>query len=204
MHGLLTAVLAKLDRRMLWRLRTGRKEVFLTFDDGPEPEVTPWVLDILARYGAKATFFCLGKQAAAAPELMARLRSEGHAVGHHTWDHPNGWRTPDRAYYRNVLRGAEQIEGSLFRPPYGRLKRSQTRDLRKRFRIVMWDVLAGDFKPGRSGKQCAKRVLKRTQAGSIIVFHDNRKSARCLKEALPLVLEDLSSQGYGFGTLVSV
>lgn len=201
MHRLLTAALAKLDRRVLWRVRTAKKEVFLTFDDGPEPEVTPWVLEALARHGAKATFFCLGKQAAATPEMTQRLRAEGHAVGHHTWDHPNGWRTMDRAYFRNVLRGIPQGERVLFRPPYGRLKLSQLRRLRTRVRIVMWDVMAGDFKPGMSGRSCASKVLKEVSAGSIIVFHDNRKSARCLQEALPLVLKGLSQRGYTFSTL---
>lgn len=203
MGGLLRAVLAKLDRRVLWQVTTELKEVFITFDDGPEPEVTPWVLDTLALHGAKATFFCLGKQAAAAPELIGRLHTEGHAVGHHTWDHPNGWRTKDRAYYRNVLRGLPEGECVLFRPPYGRLRLSQLRGLRKRYRIVMWDVMAGDFTPHLSGMRCAKRVLKRTEAGSIIVFHDSCKSARCLREALPLVLEGLSGKGYRFSALAS-
>jgi peptidoglycan/xylan/chitin deacetylase (PgdA/CDA1 family) len=201
MHGLLTAALARLDRRVLWRVRTHGKEVFLTFDDGPEPGVTPWVLDTLARYGAKATFFCLGEQAAAAPELMVRLHREGHATGHHTWDHPNGWRTADRTYYRNVLRGLPEGAGVLFRPPYGHLKVSQLRRLRKRVRIVMWDVLAGDFRPGRSGTDCARKVLRKAVPGSIIVLHDNAKSARCLKEALPLILDGLSRKGYRFSAL---
>jgi peptidoglycan/xylan/chitin deacetylase (PgdA/CDA1 family) len=201
MRPWLLPLLAVLDRRVLWRVPTGRREVFLTFDDGPVAGVTPWVLDTLAGYKAKATFFCLGSNAAGSPELMERLRAEGHAVGHHTWDHPDGWRTRNRAYYRNVLRGRDVINSRLFRPPYGRLGPLQLNRLRKRFRPVLWDVLSGDFKPRMPGEACARGVLERAVPGSIIVFHDNRQSARCLKEALPLVLEGFARRGYRFSAL---
>ena len=189
-------MLGMLDRRMLWRVRTPEKEVYLTFDDGPEPTVTPWVLDTLAQHGAKATFFCLGRNVESHPQLFQRLRDEGHALGHHTWDHPNGWNTPARSYYRNVLRGAEQVGGALFRPPYGRLKLGQSRTLCKRFQVVMWDVMGGDFRKDRSGAACARHVLRRSKPGSIIVLHDNLKSAACLKEALPLILKGWAQKGY--------
>lgn len=194
--GVVLRMLAVLDRRVLWRVPTREKEVFLTFDDGPQPEVTPWVLDTLAAYGAKATFFCLGRNAERYPELFLRLRNEGHAVGHHTWDHSDGWRTPARAFHRTVLRGGKQIGGHLFRPPYGHLCPAQLRALGKRYRVVMWDVMGGDFKPGRTGAACARLVLGRTRPGSIIVLHDNLKSAKCLTDALPLILEGLARLGY--------
>lgn len=185
-----------LDRRILWRLPAAGKIVYLTFDDGPEPEITPWVLDTLAEHGAKATFFCLGRNVQRDPELFNRLRSEGHSVGHHTWDHPDGWRMPVREYYRNVLRGVEQAGGNMFRPPYGRLSIGRARTLSKRYRLVMWDVLAGDFRKGMSGEACARHVLDRIRPGSIVVLHDNLKSAACLREALPLILGGLKEKDY--------
>ena len=195
-RGLVLSMLAMLDRRIRWRMPATAKEVYLTFDDGPEPEVTPWVLDILADHGVKATFFCLGRNVQRHPELFKRLRNEGHAVGHHTWDHPDGWRTPVRAYYRNVLHGAEPIGGTLFRPPYGRLGIGRARTLGKRYQVVLWDVMGGDFKKGMSGEACARHVLDRIRPGSIVVLHDNLKSAGCLRLALPLILEGVKEKDY--------
>ena len=199
--GMVLRMLAMLDRCILWRLPAEGKVVYLTFDDGPEPEVTPWVLDTLAEHGAKATFFCLGRNAQRLPELFKRLHTEGHATGHHTWDHPDGWRMPVRAYYRNVLLGAQQIGGNLFRPPYGRIGMRRARTLSKRYQVVMWDVLGGDFRKGMSGEACARRVLHRIKPGSIVVLHDNLKSQACLKEALPRILKGATEKGYRFGTL---
>lgn len=195
-RGLVLGMLAMLDRRIRWRMPATSKEVYLTFDDGPEPGATPWVLGTLAQHGAKATFFCLGRNAERHPDLLDRLRREGHAIGHHSWDHPDGWRAPYRAYYRNVLRGAERTGGTLFRPPYGHLGMGRARTLGKRFQVVMWDVLAGDFKKGLSGAACARYVLNRARPGSIVVLHDNLKSAGCLREALPLILTGLKAKGY--------
>lgn len=195
-RGLVLSMLAMLDRRIRWRMPASGKEVYLTFDDGPEPEVTPWVLDTLAEHGVKATFFCLGRNVLRHPELFERLRKEGHAIGHHSWDHPDGWRTPWRAYYRNVLCGAEQVGGTLFRPPYGRLGIGRARSMGKRYQVVMWDVMAGDFRKGMSGEACARYVLGRIKPGSIVVLHDNLKSAACLREALPLILIGVKTKDY--------
>lgn len=194
--GMVLRMLAMLDRRVLWRVPVTEKVVFLTFDDGPEPEVTPFVLDTLAAHLAKATFFCLGRNVAQHPELVHRMRTEGHSTGHHTWDHADGWRTPARAWYRNVLRGAEHVGGPFFRPPYGHLGIRRARTLHKRFQVVMWDVLAGDFRKGNTGEACARHVLRHAKAGSIIVLHDNRKSASCLRDALPLILHGLAEKSY--------
>lgn len=188
-------LLAELDDRLVWHVPHAGQEVFLTFDDGPHPEVTPWVLDTLADHGAKATFFCLGQQAERHPELVERIRREGHGVGHHSWDHPNGWLTPTKSYVDNVMRGATQVGGTLFRPPYGRISPAQLRELDRHYRIVMWDVMGGDFKPGQTGEACTRHVLQRSSSGSIIVLHDNLKSMDCLREALVPILKGLAEKG---------
>ncbi len=199
--------LQQLDGRMQWRMvpagsaRDGEKVVYLTFDDGPIPEVTPWVLDTLKKFDAKATFFCIGQNIANNPGIFDRLKAEGHAVGNHTWDHPSGWRTSARQYYRTVLR-CQQITGTdLFRPPYGRITNRQINALRKRFKLMMWDVLAGDFEDGMTGDGCVRVVMQRTRPGSIIVMHDNLISEERMRHALPLVLDGLLKKGYRFATL---
>ena len=187
--------------RAVCRVPEAGRQVFLTFDDGPHPAATPMVLDQLAMHGAKASFFCLGMQAAAYPGLMARIRAEGHAAGHHTWDHPDGRRTANRRYGTNVARGAEAVGGVLFRPPYGRIGPVQARAVAREHRIVLWDVLAGDSRRGADGRAVAARVLDRTRAGSIIVFHDTPACSECLHVALPLVLHGLALRGLACAAL---
>jgi peptidoglycan/xylan/chitin deacetylase (PgdA/CDA1 family) len=196
MYLVRTPALAKpLYRDLLWHLpRTGNK-VYLTFDDGPEPAVTPWVLDQLAAHGMKGTFFCVGRNAAAHPALVERIIREGHAVGNHTWDHARGWGSPDRSYLRSVLQCDALLRTRLFRPPYGRITRSQAACLRKRFKLVMWDVLSADFDEALTGKHCAANVLEHVRPGSIVVFHDSRKAEARLREALPVVLQELTLRG---------
>lgn len=186
---------------LLWRIPTTDRVVYLTFDDGPEPTVTPWVLDQLAAHGAKATFFCIGRNAQARPDLLERIRMEEHTVGHHTYGHSNGWQTPSRSYYRDVLNGAKCTGGPLFRPPYGRLRPAQAHMLRKHYTVVMWDVLSGDFDTRMDGAECARRTLQHLRPGSIVVFHDSVKAAPRLQVALPLVLASLRDQGYTMAAL---
>jgi peptidoglycan/xylan/chitin deacetylase (PgdA/CDA1 family) len=181
------------------------RAVYLTFDDGPIPEVTPWVLDTLAAYDAHATFFCVGRNAAANPDILARIVAEGHAVGNHTWGHVNGWRTPLRSYMKEVVR-AEQALGqrgrrSLFRPPYGRITRQQAQALSPRYAIVMWDVLSADFDTTLTGPQCLSHVVDHVRPGSIVVFHDSVKAWPRLHHALPATLALLTAAGYTFHTL---
>lgn len=195
------ALVDALARGLLWRVRTDRREVYLTFDDGPEPTVTPWVLDRLAEYGAKATFFCIGRNAVDHPGALDRIRAEGHGVGNHTWDHANGWRTKDLRYYRSILRADTVLGSPLFRPPYGRITPAQASAIGRRFVPVMWDVLSGDFDTGLEGGHCSANVLNNVRPGSIVVFHDSLKAWDRLRTALPAVLSGLSEAGYSFAAL---
>ncbi len=199
--------LQQLDGRMLWRVESDLpgpardKDVYLTFDDGPIPEVTPWVLDTLKRLDVKATFFCIGQNVANNPVIFDRLKAEGHAVGNHTWDHPSGWRTSARGYFRTVLKCQGLTRTDMFRPPYGRITNRQINVLRKHFQLVMWDVLAGDFEDGLTGEDCVSVVMRKVRPGSIIVFHDNLISQKRMRYSMPIVVERLLERGYRFATL---
>ena len=195
--------LLRLDERMLWRMdvRDGARDVYLTFDDGPVPEVTPWVLDTLMDLGVKATFFCIGKNIAAHPDLFARLKSQGHGTGNHTWDHPSGWETAPRAFYRSVLACQELTGTRLFRPPYGRITNRQLGALAKRFTVVMWDVLAYEFEDRYTDKSRVEEVVRQIRPGSIIVFHDSVKCWDRMRRSMPSVVERLLSDGYRFAVL---
>jgi len=179
----------------------GEKKIHLTFDDGPIPEVTPFVLDTLARYGVKATFFCVGENIRSHPALFDRLKGEGHRIGNHTFSHLNGWKTEDAEYLENVVRCQELTGSNLFRPPYGRAKKTQIKALRKTHEIVFWDVLSGDFDARISPEKCCQNVDKHAKNGSIIVFHDSVKAFPRLAHALPRSIEHLLEKGYEFGTL---
>lgn len=190
------ALLKPLMKDLIWAMPDDGRSVYLTFDDGPTPGVTDKVLDLLTIYQAKATFFCIGRNAEAHPELMARIRQEGHSIGDHTYDHLNGWNSTPFNYFRSVLRSQRVTRGTLFRPPYGRITHQQARVLGKRFDLVMWDVLSGDFDTRIDGAQCARNVLRNWRPGSIIVFHDSLKAEPRLMTALPMVLEQLAAKGY--------
>lgn len=188
----------------VWRVPTEENVLYLTFDDGPIPEVTPWVLALLAEYNAKATFFCVGKNAEAHPALLQQLLDEGHRIGNHSYDHPSGWKTADAAYLANVAHCAEFVGSNLFRPPYGRITRSQINRLKQDYTIVMWDVLAGDYDAKTSPEQCASNVIDHAKPGSIVVFHDSLKAARNLRHALPAALAHFSKAGYRFDVLPDI
>lgn len=184
-----------------WRVPTQEKQLFLTFDDGPIPEVTPWVLEQLAEYNAKATFFCVGDNIRKHREVFDAVVENGHAVGSHTFNHLDGWASDNIPYFHNVRHSANMVDSSLFRPPYGRLKPKQAQFLMRHYEIVMWDVLSGDFDSNISGEQCLKNVTKNAGAGSIVVFHDSVKAIDRLEYALPRVLEHFTSLGYVFNKL---
>lgn len=175
--------------------------VYLTFDDGPIPEVTPWVLDTLASFGVKATFFCVGENVWRFGHLFERILDEGHTVGNHTYHHLQGLPTPTRTYIRDTLRADQLIQSPLFRPPHGHLGWKQLASLRDHFQIVMWDVVTRDYSKWVSPQQVVHNVERFTRDGSIIVFHDSLKSWYNLRYALPRSLEYLLEQGYEFKTL---
>lgn len=191
----------KLFPNFTWRVPTNDKVIHLTFDDGPIPEVTPWVLDQLAQHDAKATFFCVGDNVRKHPDVLDMVRKDGHSLGNHTFNHLNGWLSDNIQYFLNVRRCAHALRSNLFRPPYGRLKPGQGDFLQRHYRIVMWDVLSGDFDPEISAEQCLKNVLENTRRGSIIVFHDSLKAWGKLQYVLPQVLSHFASLGYRFERL---
>lgn len=182
----------------LFRLRGKGRRIVLTFDDGPQPGVTDRVLDILKEEQVKALFFCLGRQVEAHPALFQRIIEEGHAVGNHSFSHFNGLTKPDDLYLSDVAKAGEWISSPFFRPPYGKMKRSQHRQLRKRYRVVLWDVLAMDYEPNRSPDACVETVLRYSRPGSIIVFHDSLKASKRVLPSLQPAIQGLKSKGFEF------
>ncbi|MFD1062351.1 polysaccharide deacetylase family protein [Winogradskyella litorisediminis] len=201
----------------VWNIDTEKQELFLTFDDGPTPEITPWVLDLLKQYNAKATFFCIGANIEKHPKIFKRIITEGHSVGNHTQNHFKGWECNTQNYIENVLKCEEFLSklntstalsvtkssySKLFRPPYGKLKNKQAKKLQELgYKIVMWDVLSFDWDNSVSEEKCLQNVLKFTKNGSIIVFHDSVKASRNLKAVLPKVLKNYVGKGFGFESL---
>ena len=182
----------------IWKIPTEEKVIYLTFDDGPIPEITPWVLGVLREADAKATFFCVGDNVRKYPEVLDAVLADGHAVGSHTFHHLNGWGTENIRYFHDVRNGARIARTELFRPPYGRLTRRQAQFLQRHYEIIMWDVLSADFDANLSGEKCLQNVIDHTEPGSIIVFHDSLKAETQLKYALPRVLDYYGGLGFQF------
>lgn len=197
------ALIRWLNPHAIWRIPSKEKVLYLTFDDGPIPEVTPWVLDTLREAGAQATFFCVGDNVRKYPEIYERIRSEGHAVGNHTFNHLNGRRTPTDAYLSNVEQCACLVNSRLFRPPYGRMRALQQAALRRTYKIVMWDVLSGDFDPGIPSEKCLRNVIANAKPGSVVVLHDSLKAARHLRFALPRILAYFAERGFRFDRITN-
>jgi peptidoglycan/xylan/chitin deacetylase (PgdA/CDA1 family) len=177
------------------------KVIYLTFDDGPIPEATPEILGILRNFSATATFFMVGDNIRKHPDLCEMVRTDGHAIGNHTFHHLNGWHTSPGAYIEDVYRCREYVSTNLFRPPYGRFTPSQYFLLRKDFRFILWSVLSYDFHRNTTPEQCLKNVLDHTCCGSIVVFHDSLKALEKVRYALPRFLEHFSRLGYTFDSL---
>lgn len=190
----------------LWRIPNAKETVYLSFDDGPHPEITPWVLDELSRYQAKATFFTVGANVDRYPEVAQQIVRKGHLIGNHTYHHVNGALTSNSTYFEEIRKGGEALQRigihtSLFRPPYGRMKYAQLGVVKKSHQIIMMDVVAGDFDPRLDGNQVAQNVLKNYKAGSIILLHDSKKASDRLKVALPVILKSLYERGISMQAL---
>lgn len=210
-------ILINLFSSLTWRKSTSKKELYLTFDDGPIPEVTPFVLDALKKVNAKATFFCIGKNIEKHPHIFQRIISEQHAVGNHTDTHLNGWKTTTKNYIDSIELCQSKIQNSLtnninnrqnskknilFRPPYGKITSKQSKTLRKKgYQIVLWDVISADFDSKITKEKCLQNVVKNTAKGSIVVFHDSLKAQEKMEFTLPKVLSYFSEKGFIFKTL---
>lgn len=186
-----------------WKEKSGEQLLYLTFDDGPVPEATPQVLEILLKYKIKATFFCVGDNIRKHPDIFMQVLSQGHTIGNHTYNHLNGWKTPWQEYYENTKKCHEEIGkyapgDNLFRPPYGKISGAQIKALKNEYKIVMWDVLSGDFDPSLSAAECLKKTIKATRDGSIIVFHDSIKALDKIQNTLPYYIEHFLARGYKF------
>ena len=187
--------------KVIWRKNPSEKVIYLTFDDGPEPEVTPQVLDILDIYGWKATFFCVGENVQKYPELYADILKRGHNVGNHSFNHIKGYEYSTIEYVENVKKAAQFIDSELFRPPYGRIKWNQIKTLRKNYDIVMWDVITHDYNKNLCVDDVFKNVKRNLRKGSIVVFHDSIKAKNNVLQALPLSIEFWESKAYSYGLL---
>lgn len=185
----------KIFPKLTWDNHQSDNSVYLSFDDGPTPEITDWVLDQLERYDAKATFFCLGKNVVLYPEIFERIRNNGHTVGNHTYNHLNCWQTDKKQYLLDIESCSRVFHSKFFRPPYGKLKPGVRSAIRKDYEIVMWDIMAYDFDQSVSPEDCARNVIEHVHPGSIIVFHDSLKAEKNLRKALPAVLEDFKRRG---------
>lgn len=196
--------LKKLFTDCTWQMPAGEKIIYLTFDDGPHPVATTFVLNELRKYEARATFFCVGNNVMEHPEIYKRIILEGHAVGNHTFSHLNGWKTKDDEYLNNVGVAKKYIDSNLFRPPYGKITKFQQALLSKNYKLltIMWTVLSGDFDTTISDQKCLNNVIANSGNGSIIVFHDSEKALEKMSFTLPKVLQHFSDKGYRFKQIV--
>ena len=197
-------LLKKLFPDRIWDIKTEEKILYFTFDDGPHPEATIFVLEELKKFNAKATFFCIGKNVKENFTIYQKIIAEGHRVGNHTNRHLNGWKTPDKKYLDDIFEAKKIIDSNLFRPPYGRITNWQAKALggeKFQLKTLMWDVLSGDFDPSVSGENCYLNVVNNAKQGSIVVFHDSRKAFSSLQYALPRLLSYYTNEGFRFAAL---
>jgi len=187
--------------KLTWRRDSSSKVIYITFDDGPVPEVTPLVLDLLDKYNIKATFFCVGDNVRKHPEVYAEVVRRGHKTGNHTFNHIKGFSFSEDEYVANVEKAAEYIDSELFRPPYGRIKRSQIKRLQSRYEIIMWDLITYDYDRKLSKESILRNVKHYSRNGSIVVFHDSIKAKDNMFAVLPMAIEYWNSQGYTYGVL---
>lgn len=200
----------RLFSNYVWDLPNTQNKIYLTFDDGPTPEITEWVLEELKKHNVKATFFCIGNNIQKHPELFQKVINEGHVIGNHTYDHMNGWKTETKTYLENISLCEKQIQKSsienlqskIFRPPYGKIKTAQAKIVRRLgYKIIMWDVLSADFDQTITPEKCLENVISNVKSGSVIVFHDSIKASHNLKYALPETLNFLKEKGFLFDVI---
>jgi len=200
-------LLGKIYPALTWKVPVNEKKIYLTFDDGPVPEATDFVLDILKEFKAKATFFCVGENIRKYPDLFRRILAEGHSTGNHTFNHLNGWKTSDQRYIDNIKICQQEMDNMmpeksvLFRPPYGRITRSQIRQIQFQFKIVMWSLLTGDYDLSQTKEDCLRISQKLSAKGSILVFHDSLKTLQKLEYVLPELLSSLARQQFKLDSL---
>lgn len=196
--------LKKVYPECIWNIKTNKKELYLTFDDGPHPDATSFVLKQLKAYNAKATFFCIGKNVKEHFDIYKNIVAEEHSPGNHTYDHLNGWKTKDEIYLDNIFKAKLIIDSNLFRPPYGKISKFQLTQLKAvkyQLKTIMWSILSGDFDKNLPAEKCYSNVIKNAKQGSVIVFHDSEKCLEKIRYILPKVLEHFKNSGYEFKSI---
>ena len=183
---------------LVWKKNTEQKKIWITFDDGPDEKVTPFLVNLLGEFNIKATFFIIGSQAKKHPELVKLIINNGHKIGNHSFSHLSGYSTKNNKYLQDVEQAKKYIDSDIFRPPYGKITPSQIKNLKKDFKIIMWDIMSWDFKENISSNKIFRNVMDNVESGSIILFHNNLKSYKNLKKSLELILEKLKEQEYQF------
>lgn len=184
---------------LVWRKETKNKEIWLTFDDGPDPEITPWILSVLKEEEIKATFFLVGQQIEEFPELVGAIINDGHLIANHSYSHRNGWLTSKEKYLKDIETCQELMPNNkLFRPPYGKITKAQIGLLKDKYKIILWDVLSWDFQQNTSPKRVQENILKNTKSGSIIVMHNNQKSYKNMQPILEKTIQILKKKGFRF------
>ncbi|MFO7370381.1 MAG: polysaccharide deacetylase family protein [Bacteroidales bacterium] len=191
-------ILKKIFPEITWDIRGSKPALYLTFDDGPTPDITSRVLSELDRFQAKATFFCIGRNVERHPDIYRQVVDKGHAVGNHTYSHLKGWYTANKEYYDDISLAARFIHSSLYRPAYGMITPVQLKYLRQQYQVVLWDVMSYDFDFNTSPEQCLSNVIRYARPGSVVVFHDSVKASEKTLYALPRVLEHFAEKGWGF------
>ena len=185
---------------LVWKKNTEQKKIWITFDDGPDEKVTPFLVNLLGKFNIKATFFIIGSRAKKHPELVKLIINNGHKIGNHSFSHLSGYSTKNNKYLQDVEQAKKHIDSDIFRPPYGKITPSQIKNLKKDFKIIMWDIMSWDFKENISSNKIFRNVMDNVESGSIILFHNNLKSYKNLKKSLELILEKLKEQEYQFST----
>ena len=186
---------------LLWKKQTAAKKLWLTFDDGPHPEVTPWILAVLKEVGIKATFFLVGEQMEEFPELVNAIKEDGHLIANHSYSHKHGWFTANKTYFQDVEKCQKLMPmNRLFRPPYGKLSYGQIRKLKGQYKLILWDVLSMDFNQNTTAEKVKTNVLQNVEKGSVIVFHNNKKSCENLRPILKETIAELKNKGFSFST----